>query len=130
VDSRGSMTHVVIEGGGFAWLACARKLAKSDVVRVSPSTGTTTTSFNPFCTRWRQPSGYRRCAEFHSWVSSQARQRKRKNAEVIGPNPIICTVTKSGRPQLPGRLPGGGRITIGFLRNGGSTRKMTSPSTH
>ena len=29
------MTHAVIEGGGFVWLVCARKLAKSDDVRVT-----------------------------------------------------------------------------------------------
>src|SRR5215470_3603956 len=31
----GSKKHVVIVGGGFAGLACARKLAKSDDVRVT-----------------------------------------------------------------------------------------------
>src|SRR5262249_662063 len=35
VNRRGSKTHVVIVGGGFAGLACARKLAKSDSVRVT-----------------------------------------------------------------------------------------------
>ena len=78
MDSRGLMTHVVIEGGGFAWLACARKLAKAMSYGSRSSTRTTTTSFNPFCESSRQPSGYRRCAEFHSSVASQARQRKRK----------------------------------------------------
>jgi NADH dehydrogenase len=33
--NNGSMTHVVIVGGGFAGLACAHKLAKSNVVRVT-----------------------------------------------------------------------------------------------
>jgi NADH dehydrogenase len=32
---RGSIKHVVIVGGGFAGLACARKLAKSDAVRIT-----------------------------------------------------------------------------------------------
>jgi NADH dehydrogenase len=35
VNSRQSKTHVVIVGGGFAGLACARKLATSDEVRVT-----------------------------------------------------------------------------------------------
>jgi NADH:ubiquinone reductase (H+-translocating) len=35
VDSRTSVKHVVIVGGGFAGLACARKLAKSDDVRIT-----------------------------------------------------------------------------------------------
>jgi NADH dehydrogenase len=35
VNSRKSKTHVVIVGGGFAGLACARKLASSDEVRVT-----------------------------------------------------------------------------------------------
>src|SRR5262245_46859152 len=35
VNIYGSKVHVVIVGGGFAGLACARKLAKSDEVRVT-----------------------------------------------------------------------------------------------
>jgi len=35
VTSRKSQTHVVVVGGGFAGLACARKLAKSDAVRIT-----------------------------------------------------------------------------------------------
>src|SRR6478672_9511654 len=35
VNSNDSKKHVVIVGGGFAGLACARRLAKSDGVRVS-----------------------------------------------------------------------------------------------
>jgi NADH dehydrogenase len=35
VNSFGSKTHVVIVGAGFAGLACARGLAKSDDVRVT-----------------------------------------------------------------------------------------------
>jgi NADH dehydrogenase len=35
VSSNGSKKHVVIVGGGFAGLACARKLGKSDAVRVT-----------------------------------------------------------------------------------------------
>src|SRR5262245_28295134 len=35
VNIYGSKVHVVIVGGGFAGLACARKLAKSDAVRVT-----------------------------------------------------------------------------------------------
>src|SRR6185436_12368743 len=35
VSSRTSKAHVVIVGGGFAGLACARKLAKSDDVRIT-----------------------------------------------------------------------------------------------
>src|SRR5215471_17842802 len=35
VNIYGSRVHVVIVGGGFAGLACARKLAKSDGVRVT-----------------------------------------------------------------------------------------------
>jgi NADH:ubiquinone reductase (H+-translocating) len=35
VDSGTSVKHVVIVGGGFAGLACARKLAKSDDVRIT-----------------------------------------------------------------------------------------------
>ena len=35
MNTNGSKTHVVIVGGGFAGLACARKLAKSDDVRVT-----------------------------------------------------------------------------------------------
>src|SRR5678815_1874179 len=34
-NTNGSRAHVVIVGGGFAGLACARKLAKSDDVRVT-----------------------------------------------------------------------------------------------
>ena len=48
MDSQGSMTHVVIEGGGFAWLACARKLAKSDVVRVTLIDENNYHQFQPF----------------------------------------------------------------------------------
>ena len=48
MDSRGSMTHVVIEGGGFAWLACARKLAKSDVVHVTLIDENIYHQFQPF----------------------------------------------------------------------------------
>ena len=35
MNTNGSRAHVVIVGGGFAGLACARKLAKSDDVRVT-----------------------------------------------------------------------------------------------
>jgi NADH dehydrogenase len=35
VNTKGSSAHVVIVGGGFAGLGCARKLAKSDDVRVT-----------------------------------------------------------------------------------------------
>src|SRR6476660_139991 len=35
VNTNGSRAHVVIVGGGFAGLACARKLAKSDNVRIT-----------------------------------------------------------------------------------------------
>lgn len=35
MNTNGSKAHVVIVGGGFAGLACARKLAKSDDVRVT-----------------------------------------------------------------------------------------------
>jgi NADH dehydrogenase len=35
VNSNDSRKHVVIVGGGFAGLACARNLAKSDEVRVT-----------------------------------------------------------------------------------------------
>jgi len=35
MNTKGSKAHVVIVGGGFAGLACARKLAKSDDVRVT-----------------------------------------------------------------------------------------------
>ena len=35
MNTHGSEKHVVIVGGGFAGLACARKLAKSDDVRVT-----------------------------------------------------------------------------------------------
>src|SRR5262245_30780060 len=35
MNTRTSPTHVVIIGGGFAGLACARKLAKSEAVRVT-----------------------------------------------------------------------------------------------
>ena len=35
MNTRTSPKHVVIVGGGFAGLACARKLAKSDAVRVT-----------------------------------------------------------------------------------------------
>jgi NADH:ubiquinone reductase (H+-translocating) len=35
LNTRGSAKHVVIVGGGFAGLACARKLAKSDAVRIT-----------------------------------------------------------------------------------------------
>jgi NADH:ubiquinone reductase (H+-translocating) len=35
LNTRGSAKHVVIVGGGFAGLACARKLAKRDEVRVT-----------------------------------------------------------------------------------------------
>src|SRR5262245_50611636 len=34
-ETKKPKTHVVIVGGGFAGLACARKLAKSDDVRVT-----------------------------------------------------------------------------------------------
>jgi NADH dehydrogenase len=49
VNTNGSRAHVVIVGGGFAGLACARKLAKSDDVRVTLSIRTTTTSSSPCC---------------------------------------------------------------------------------
>jgi hypothetical protein len=49
--------------------------------------------------------------------------------EVIGANPRTRTVTKSGRRELPGRLPGtSGRITGEFLRHRGSTRKRLPTS--
>src|SRR5215469_13538380 len=35
MSNRDSVKHVVIVGGGFAGLACARKLAKSDDVRIT-----------------------------------------------------------------------------------------------
>src|SRR6478752_8573935 len=35
MNTRTAQQHVVIVGGGFAGLACARKLAKSDGVRVT-----------------------------------------------------------------------------------------------
>jgi NADH:ubiquinone reductase (H+-translocating) len=35
LNAHGSAKHVVIVGGGFAGLACARKLAKSDAVRIT-----------------------------------------------------------------------------------------------
>ena len=35
MSSPGSVKHVVIVGGGFAGLTCARKLAKSDSIRVT-----------------------------------------------------------------------------------------------
>ena len=59
--------HVVIVGGGFAGVGCARRLAEHDDVRVTLSTATTTTSSSRCSTRWRRRSSRRatsptRCA--------------------------------------------------------------------
>lgn len=47
MTARASIKHVVIVGGGFAGLACARKLAKSDDVRVTLIDKNNYTQFQP-----------------------------------------------------------------------------------
>src|SRR5215472_17770903 len=48
VNTRASVKHVVIVGGGFAGLACARKLAKSDDVRITLIDKNNYNQFQPF----------------------------------------------------------------------------------
>ena len=48
MDSRGSMTQVVIESGAVPGSTCARKLAKIDVVRVTLIDENNYHQFQPF----------------------------------------------------------------------------------
>ena len=49
------MKHVVIVGGGFAGVACARRLASHADVHITLITRTITSSSSHCFTRWQRP---------------------------------------------------------------------------
>ena len=80
VETTKPRTHVVIVGGGFAGLACARKLAKSDDVRVTLIDKNNYHQFQPLLYQVATAElGYGRCRDVASPVASRPRQCGRED---------------------------------------------------
>ena len=94
MNDKNGTKHVVIVGGGFAGLGCARKLSSQKKCGLRSSTETITTSFSRCCTRWpplfwRRPMWPSRCADYFASTPTC----DVKLAEVASVDPKAKTVT-------------------------------------
>ena len=70
-DATPARLHVVIVGGGFAGVGCAKRLARHDDVRVTLVDRNNYHQFSRCSTRWRRPS-WRRATSRSRCASSSA----------------------------------------------------------